>query len=102
TNDFTVPVVLFTFYAPNVFTPERPDNNLFRVYTTNEMEHFHITVYDRRGQMVYKSDDLHFEWDGNRLDGEKCPQGAYVYVITYRRPMTEDIVTQKGTVTLIR
>ena len=102
TNDFSVPVVLFTFYAPNVFTPERPDNNLFRVYTTNEMEHFHITVYDRRGQMVYKSDDLHFEWDGNRLDGEKCPQGAYVYVITYRRPMTEDIVTQKGTVTLIR
>ena len=102
TNDFSVPVVLFTFYAPNVFTPERPDNNLFRVYTTNEMEHFHITVYDRRGQMVYKADDLHFEWDGNRLDGEKCPQGAYVYVITYRRPLTEDIVTQKGTVTLVR
>ena len=99
---FQVPVVLFTFYAPNVFTPERPDNNLFRIYTTNEMEHFHITIYDRRGQMVYKADDLHFEWDGNRLDGEKCPQGAYVYVITYRRPMTEDIVTQKGTVTIIR
>ena len=102
TNDFSVPVILFTFYAPNVFTPERPDNNLFRVYTTNEMEHFHITIYDRRGQMVYKADDLHFEWDGNRLDGEKCPQGAYVYVITYRRPLTEDIVTQKGTVTLVR
>ena len=102
TLDFSIPVVLFTFYAPNVFTPERPDNNTFRIFTTNEMEHFHVTVYDRRGLMVYKSDDLNFEWDGNRLDGEKCPQGAYVYIITYRRPMTEDIVTQKGTVTLVR
>ena len=102
TLDFSIPVVLFTFYAPNVFTPERPDNNTFRIYTTNDMEHFHVTVYDRRGLMVYQSDDLHFEWDGNRMDGEKCPQGAYVYIITYRRPMTEDIVTQKGTVTLVR
>ena len=102
TLDFSIPVVLFTFYAPNIFTPERPDNNTFRIFTTNEMEHFHVTVYDRRGQMVYKSDELNFEWDGNRMDGEKCPQGAYVYVITYRRPMTEDIVTQKGTITIIR
>ena len=100
--DFSVPVVLFTYYAPNVFTPDRSDNNTFRVFTVNEMEHFHITVYDRRGQMVYKSDDLNFEWDGTRLDGEKCPQGTYVYVITYRRPMTEDIVTQKGVVTIVR
>jgi gliding motility-associated-like protein len=102
TLDFSIPVVLFTFYAPNIFTPERADNNTFRIFTTNEMEHFHVTIYDRRGQMVYKSDDLNFEWDGTRMDGEKCPQGAYVYVITYRRPMTEDIVTQKGTVTIIR
>ena len=32
----------------------------------------------------------------------KCPQGTYVYVIYYRRPGTEDIVNQKGTITLIR
>ncbi len=85
-----------------MFTPERADNNRFSIFTTNEMEHFHITVYDRRGQMVFRSDDLHFEWDGTRMDGEKCPQGTYVFIVTYRRPNTEDIVTQKGAVTLVR
>ena len=103
TLDFTLPVVLFTYYAPNVFRPDGDEEtSKFRLMTINEMEHFHITIYDRRGQMVYKSDDLHFEWDGTRMDGEKCPQGTYVYVATYRRPNTEDIVTQKGVVTLIR
>ena len=39
---------------------------------------------------------------GSTPSGIKCPQGAYVYVIQYRRPGTEDIVTQKGTITLLR
>lgn len=104
TLDFSLPVVLFTFYAPNAFTPERPEaeNNVFRFYTINEMENFHIYIYDRAGRLVYTSQDLHFAWDGTTMDGKKCPQGTYVYVATYRRPMTEDIVTQKGAVTLIR
>lgn len=102
TLDFKLPVVLFTYYAPNIFTPERPDNNTFKMYTTNEMEHFHVHIYDRAGRLVYQSNDLHFEWDGTTLDGKKCPQSTYVYVATYRRPGTEDIVTQKGTITLVR
>lgn len=102
TLDFKLPVVLFTYYAPNIFTPERPDNNTFKMYTTNEMEHFHVHIYDRAGRLVYQSNDLHFEWDGTTVDGKKCPQGAYVYVATYRRPGTEDIVAQKGTITLVR
>ena len=100
--NFRIPVTQFTFYAPNVFTPERPDNNTFQIYTANEQENFSVFIYDRMGRLVYTSDDLHFKWNGNALDGTKLPQGAYAYVIYYRRPNTEDIVTQKGTVTLIR
>ena len=100
--NFRIPVTQFTFYAPNAFTPERPDNNTFQIYTANEQENFSVFIYDRMGRLVYTSDDLHFKWNGNALDGTKLPQGAYAYVIYYRRPNTEDIVTQKGTVTLIR
>ena len=102
TLNFRLPVTQFTFYAPNAFTPERPDNNTFHVFTANEQENFSVFIYDRMGRLVYTSNDLHFKWDGNSLDGIKCPQGAYAYVIYYRRPNTEDIVTQKGTITLIR
>ena len=96
-----LPVTQFTFYAPNAFTPERPDNNTFRIYTANPQENFSIYIYDRMGRQVYTSQDLHFAWDGT-YESKKLPQGTYTYVIRYRRPGTEDIVTQKGTVTLIR
>ena len=102
TLDFRLPVTQFTFYAPNVFTPERPDNNTFSVFTANEQENFSVTIYDRAGRQVFYSEDLHFRWDGNTPSGIKCPQGTYIYIIYYRRPGTEDIVTQKGTVTLLR
>ena len=98
---FRLPVTQFTFYAPNAFTPERPDNNTFRVFTANEQENFSVYIYDRNGRQVYTSTDLHFAWDGTS-NGIKCPQGTYAYIVRYRRPGTEDIVTQKGTVTLIR
>lgn len=102
TLEFRLPVTQFTFYAPNVFTPERPDNNTFSIFTANEQENFSINIYDRAGRQVYYSEDLHFKWDGNTPDGIKCPQGTYVYIIYYRRPGTEDIVTQKGTISLLR
>ena len=99
---FRLPVTQFTFFAPNVFTPERPDNSTFQIYTANEQENFSVYIYDRAGRQVFTSNDLHFKWDGNTNEGLKCPQGTYVYVITYRRPGTEDIVTQKGSITLLR
>lgn len=101
TAKLRLPVTQFTFYAPNAFTPERPDNNVFRVYTANEQENFSVYIYDRNGRQIYTSTDLHFTWDGN-YNGTKCPQGTYAWIVRYRRPGTEDIVTQKGTVTLIR
>ena len=102
TIEFRLPVTQFTFFAPNAFTPERPDNNTFQIFTANEQENFSVFIYDRMGRQVFSSNDLHFKWDGNTSDGIKCPQGTYVYVIFYRRPGTEDIVTQKGTITLVR
>ena len=102
TLSFRLPVTQFTFYAPNAFTPERPDNNTFSIFTANEQENFSVFIYDRMGRQVYTSNDLHFKWNGTTMDGAKCPQGSYAYIIYYRRPGTEDIVTQKGTITLIR
>ena len=99
---FKLPVTQFTFFAPNIFTPERPDNNTFQVYTANEQENFSIQIYDREGRQVFTSNDLHFRWNGVSTEGIKCPQGTYVFIVNYRRPGTEDIVTQKGAITLLR
>ena len=99
---FAVPVMMFTAWLPNAFTPGSEDENAkFRLYSINEYELFHIYIYNRGGQLIFESDDPHFEWDGTR-NGEPCPQGAYVYVCNYRKPGTPTLIYKNGTITLIR
>ena len=101
---FSIPVSLFTAWFPNAFTPGSEDANaLFSFFTVNDYEYFHIYIYNRRGELVYESDDVKFKWDGTRLsDGEPLPQGTYVYTCRYRKPGSTVLSAIRGTVTLIR
>ena len=63
---------------------------------------FEITIYSRRGQRVFHSRDINEEWDGT-LNGRPCPQGAYVYTISYTTPSSAGSPRKKnGTVLLVR
>lgn len=99
---FGIPVNVFTAWFPTAFTPGSSDgNDKFSIYTINEYQFFHIYIYNRRGELVYDSDDVHFQWDGTN-NGEPCPQGAYVYTCRFRKPGTTTLSTLQGTVTLVR
>lgn len=99
---FGIPVMLFTAWFPNIFTPGSEDENArFRLYTINDYEVFHIYIYNRGGQLVFESVDPNFEWDGT-YNGENCAQGTYAYVCNYRKAGTSTLVTKNGTITLVR
>ena len=99
---FGIPVLIYTAWFPNIFTPGSEDENAkFRLYTLTEYEFFHIYIYNRGGQLVFESVDPNFEWDGTYRD-EPCPQGSYVYVCNYRKNGTSTLMTKNGTITLIR
>ncbi|MCQ2295426.1 MAG: gliding motility-associated C-terminal domain-containing protein [Bacteroidales bacterium] len=98
---FWIRIDTFGFYRPNVFTPTKTNNNLFSIVTPNQMESFHIAIYNRRGLLVFESDDQHFTWDGSR-NGEPMPTGAYTYVITYSRSGSKSEQRLRGTVMLVR
>ncbi len=98
---FFVPVEIFALWFPNAFTPEESTNNKFSLFTHNQLEYFNIFIYDRQGSLIMSSTDQNFSWDGT-YNGHKCPQGVYVYTCTFRRPGTTDIVTRRGTLTLLR
>lgn len=99
---FEIPVSVFTAWFPNVFTPGSSDgNSRFEFYTINEYLNFHIYIYNRRGELVFDSDDVHFAWDGT-CNGEPCPQGAYVYTCRFLKPGTTALRTIQGSVTLVR
>lgn len=96
-----IPIDTFGFYRPNVFTPNKATNNVFRIASFTKMDKFHITIFNRRGAIVFTADNLNFTWDGTH-DGKPCPQGAYPYVITYTRAGSISEFRVKGTVTIIR
>ena len=98
---FSIPIEIFGFYKPNVFTPAKNENNVFKIVTANHYDSFHISIFNRQGLLVFSSDDVNFEWDGTK-DGVLLPQGAYAYVITYTRSGSTAEQAVKGIVTLIR
>lgn len=99
---FSIPVSNYTAWFPTVFTPGSNDgNSKFMLFTINEYQYFHVYIYNRRGELVFESDDVHFEWDGT-YKGEPCPQGAYVYTCRFRKPGTTTLSTMSGSITLIR
>ena len=99
---FAIPVNLYTAWFPNIFTPGSEDqNSTFRLFTINAYEFFHIYIYNRRGELVFDSDDPEFVWDGT-MDGKPCPQGTYVYVCRFRKPGTNNLAQLHGSVTLVR
>ena len=102
TVEVSIPVKIQSLWFPNIFTPGSSDaNSTFSLFTINEYEYFHIYIYNRRGELVFESDDVHFQWNGTYKD-EPCPQGAYVYTCRYRKPGTTTLSTLTGSITLIR
>lgn len=100
-TSITVPIDTFGFYRPNIFTPNKATNNRFFIVCPSTMEKFHIAIFDRRGAMLFSSDDQHFQWDGT-YNGTPLPQDAYPYIITYTREGSVQEFKLSGTVTIIR
>lgn len=66
--------------VPNVFTPNNDlQNDIFRTISLNIVE-WDSRIYDRWGQLVYKSVTPDLMWDGVG-NGRPCEDGIYVYTI---------------------
>ena len=91
----------YALYAPNAFSPDSDGINDFFKISGQGILDFQIEIYNRWGQMVYKSDDLSKGWNGT-FKGENLPTGSYVYKIkTIKNGNGEDLV-KTGTVALVR
>ncbi len=81
---------------PNVFTPNKDMvNDVFEI-DAKGLKNLSVQVFNRWGQLLYSSTDLHFAWDGGN-----SPNGVYYYAIHYTTA-TGKKVERKGSLTLIR
>jgi gliding motility-associated-like protein len=92
----------YSLYLPSAFSPNNDQiNDRFEVFAEG-VQKFNMQVYNRFGQLVYKSDSTQESWNGKWLnDGEECPVSVYVYeaeVTDYNRKKHN----LRGRITLIR
>lgn len=93
-------------YVPNAFTPGNQDglNDLFQVYlpaNSVDMTTFNIIIYDRWGEIVFKSNDINKSWNGTKNNsGQFLKSETYVYKLTFKDLNRKDY-EKVGHVTLL-
>lgn len=72
----------YYIYVPNTFTPDGLRyNNTFKVSTVG-IKSLQIMIFNRWGEVVFKADELDFEWDGT-YENVNVPDGTYSWKIEY-------------------
>lgn len=88
-------------YVPSVFTPNNDGlNDKLKAWAIGMKEYRYFKVFNRWGVVVHSSSDFVNGWDG-RLQGLEQTTGTFVWVaeaVDFRG----NVITRKGTVTLIR
>ena len=70
------------FTLPNIFTPNGDGNNDNLKLEIENVTEFVIVILDAKSNVVFKSEDADFKWDGTNLSGDKLPAGNYIYYVT--------------------
>jgi gliding motility-associated-like protein len=68
---------------PSIFTPNNDgSNDYFLLDNIEELFDFSVVVMNSKSELVFKSDDPHFTWDGVDFRGNEVEDGLYLYYIT--------------------
>ena len=84
--------------ATNGEGPE--ENNTFNIVSWL-IEDFNMQIYDRWGKLMFESNDLQFQWNGQDVTGQPAPEGVYIYKVN-ATTYTGAPYNRAGSVTLLR
>jgi len=89
-------------YIPSAFTPNRDGkNDVFKSYFGENVNEYHLQVFNVYGKLLFESTDKNQGWDGT-YKGQAQSQGSYIWVINYQLGNKPDKQLLKGSVLLIR
>ena len=95
-----------SYRLPNVFTPNGDGiNDLFRPFPYDYVESIDMHIYNRWGELVFKTKNADVLWDGtNQFTKRPCVAGVYFYVCDVNEYTLNGIRTRhlNGSVTLLR
>ncbi|MBL7896929.1 MAG: gliding motility-associated C-terminal domain-containing protein, partial [Crocinitomicaceae bacterium] len=93
------------FYVPNVFTPDGdPHNQTFKpvISAGIDMYNYHLTIFNRWGEVIFESYNYDFGWDGTYGDQGLVQDGVYVWQIEYGEKYSDKRETHRGHVTVLK
>jgi large repetitive protein len=92
----------FTFYMPNSFKPDndRLNDLIFPKGNAWSKENYLFRIYNRWGQLFFKTSDIHEGWDG-LINNKPAPNDTYLYEIQLK-DVYGDSHEFKGHINLIR
>jgi gliding motility-associated-like protein len=93
-----------TCFAPNIFTPDGDEfNETWRVFISGiDIYDFHVTMFNRWGEVVWESYDATAEWDGSYASDGTIQDGSYVWILHAKDSYNDKKYEFNGTVTIVR
>jgi len=89
------------YYLPTAFTPNGDHlNDVARPYLIHQKSLKSFSIFNRWGNRLFYTTKEGEGWDG-RYQGNPQPNGVYVWVLVFEN-LDGKIVTEKGTITIIR
>ncbi|MCI4668810.1 MAG: gliding motility-associated C-terminal domain-containing protein [Bacteroidia bacterium] len=91
--------------APTAFTPNDDGiNDSFRFFPNCDLRQGTWSIFDRWGNKLYESENITDRWDGTNRQGNLVQEGVYVWVYQYNYlgEGEEQVITNSGTVTVLR
>lgn len=93
------------FFIPNVFTPDGDQyNEVFKPVMSSGVDvyDYHLTIFDRWGEIVFESYNLDYGWDGTYGNGGLVEDGTYIWSIDFGETMSDKKHKHKGHVTILK
>lgn len=89
-------------YIPNAFTPDGNQfNNSFSIVSDCTFQDFHLTIYNRWGELIFESFDGNQNWDGT-YNGKLVQDGTYTWKLSYIDTIREVPADLVGHVIVLR
>jgi len=89
-----------SLFIPNTFTPNGDNINDEFVVTLTNLSEYHIEIYNKWGNLVFKSSDIFDNWKGNFND-TALPIGTYFYKL-HSKNINTTTFDKSGYITLLR
>jgi Leucine-rich repeat (LRR) protein len=75
-------------------------NDYFNISFIERYQPNELIITDKRGMIVYRTQDYRNTWTGTYQNGEPLPEGIYDYVFRTRHPVTQKECLRIGTLTI--